>query len=315
MLLSALPAAAQTATPAAPQTTVPKTTDPKTTDPKTTAPQPAAPQAPAQQPAAPKPTPPQPAPPQEPAEAFRLRIANTLNGGIELSVDKGANWLLVGRVARPATATSAGVQSPAAEVQRSSPLGMAFGVGNGRQVRLLPDSPAGRKDTSAILANTPGTSALFKDFLPAVGSPVELVSSTGRETKPLPSPYTPRDDDRFQFTVKTTALPADKIGDYAKDAAQFYRERAIARLRAKGKSPSTGSLTVTAKLSPGDTPDAVTFLLDGATAAIMNRPPYTMKWDTKEWTNGEHLIEIRALSASGSVLTRSKALVVVDNSK
>jgi len=45
----------------------------------------------------------------------------------------------------------------------------------------------------------------------------------------------------------------------------------------------------------------------------MNRPPYTMKWDTKEWANGEHLIEIRGLGASGTVVTKSKALVVVDN--
>ncbi len=250
---------------------------------------------------------------QEQQEAFRLRIANTAKGAIELSVDKGMTWMLIARVARPASVAGLGAQSSVTEVQRSSPHGLAFGVGASRLIRLLPDAPDARKDKSAILANVPMTSALFKDFLPGIGSPVELLSISLKGGVPFPASFTPKETDILQITARRSNLAPDKIADYAKDAARNYSERAIAKLRAGGGSPANGILTITAKLSPGDNPDAVTFLLDGTTAAIMNRPPYTMKWDTKEWANGEHLIEIRALGVSGSILTKSKALVVVDN--
>jgi hypothetical protein len=39
-----------------------------------------------------------------------------------------------------------------------------------------------------------------------------------------------------------------------------------------------------------------------------------VRWDTRQWENGEHLVEVRALDGAGKVLTRSKALVVTENS-
>jgi hypothetical protein len=70
---------------------------------------------------------------------------------------------------------------------------------------------------------------------------------------------------------------------------------------------------VSAKLKPGDQPNAVTFLHEGDVAGIMNTPPFTMRWNTKEWPDGEHLVEVRALDKGGGILSRSKALVVVQN--
>jgi hypothetical protein len=38
-----------------------------------------------------------------------------------------------------------------------------------------------------------------------------------------------------------------------------------------------------------------------------------MRWDTRAWKDGEHLVEVRALDKGGGIVSRSKALVVVQN--
>src|SRR5687768_13137027 len=65
-------------------------------------------------------------PPQPPAAAYHLRIANTTHGAVQISVDGGATWLLVARVARPVAAALPGAPSDAREVLRSNRYGMAF---------------------------------------------------------------------------------------------------------------------------------------------------------------------------------------------
>src|SRR5438128_5592893 len=45
------------------------------------------------------------------SEAFRLRVQNTLHGGVEVSTNGGAEWLLLARVIRPVSASSAGAGS------------------------------------------------------------------------------------------------------------------------------------------------------------------------------------------------------------
>lgn len=182
-------------------------------------------------------------------------------------------------------------------------------------MRFLPDAPASRKDPCAIVINMPRTSALFKDFLPPAGSPVQYVPSTGKEPAPMPAGYTPGEEDILQFTVRQSTLPADKTGVYASDAAEAYQQRALSLLRARGQKPSSGILTVTARLAPDEDPAGVTFLLDGNVAGILNRPPFFMKLDTRDWSNGEHLIEIRAVDHGGATLTRNRILVVVENPK
>lgn len=247
---------------------------------------------------------------QQSEEAFRLRIANTQHGGVELSVDSGKTWLLIARVARPATETASGGDS-LPTVQRVSPGGMAFGVGGRRVVRLLPDSPPARRDRAAILVNVRASAALFKDFLPPVGSPVQQVLH--QRAVPLRPNYAPRDNDVLQITAARSDLSPDRIADYARDASERYHDDAISRLRSRGGTPVSGMLTVTARLAPGDSPEFVTFVLNGIDVAIINRPPYEVHWDTRAWTRGEHLIEVRARDASGNILSRAKTLVVVDN--
>jgi hypothetical protein len=53
--------------------------------------------------------------------------------------------------------------------------------------------------------------------------------------------------------------------------------------------------------------------VDGAVVGILNRAPYSLRLDTRNWANGEHLIEVRGLNENGASYTQKKVLVVVDN--
>ncbi len=236
-----------------------------------------------------------------------------MHGAVQVSVDGGGTWLLIARVSRPTTGASPNAPSDAREVLRSNRYGMAFGAGNRREIRVLPDTAHNRKSGGSILLNVPMTAAVFKDFLPPAGSPARIVPSSRAEAIPMPASYYPKDEDVLEFAAPRTPSVPEKLPVYARDAAQFYLQRCLAKLRAAGRKPVNGTLFVSAKLKPGDQPNAVTFLHEGAVAGIMNTAPFSMRWDTKEWPDGEHLIEVRALDKGGGVLSRSKALVVVQN--
>ena len=217
------------------------------------------------------------------------------------------------RVNRHVTTPAFGAGSDKRDVLRSNQYGMAFGVGKDRLIRVLPDIPANRKTQGAILLNVPATAAVFKDFLPPAGTPVRYLTSASSEANPLPEAYYPKEEDTLEFVAPRTASTPGKIAVYAKDAERYYLEKCLTKLRLTGKKPISGSLFVSARLKPGDVPNAVTFLHEGSIAGIMNAPPFSMRWDTKQWPDGEHLVEVRALDKHGAILSRSKALVVVQN--
>jgi hypothetical protein len=248
---------------------------------------------------------------QDVPEAYRLRVANTVHGAVELSADKGKTWKVVARVSRPALKVGTGTGGTLPAVLRTSKYGLAFSAGANQEVRILSDSAQTRSDSSAILVNVSTAFTLFKDFLPPATSPVQIVVE--RVVSPLGLPYSPRDGDVLLFTAQKSDIAADKVTAYITDAAERYRDMAIARVRAKGEKIISGFLTVNAKLENEDVPSAVTFAVDGQVMSIMNRPPYMMRYDTRPWEKGEHLIEVKALDKSGAVLRQSKTLVVVDN--
>ena len=257
-------------------------------------------------------TPPQTQPaPQTTSESYRIRITNTLYGPVEASADQGATWLLVGRVVHQAVDVAPSGPAAKTAILRSSPQGVALGVGGGKFLRLVPDAPTAHRDPTAIALKASPTSALFKELLPPVDSPVQQV--VGRTAIALPEHYAPSEGDVLQITATSSALPPDKAAAAVKEAAEKYRQAALERIKAAGKKPTTGTLSVNANLHPNEKPSVITFYLDGNVVGILNSPPYSIRLNTTIWSNGEHLIEVRALDANGATLTRKKALVVVDN--
>ena len=130
---------------------------------------------------------------------------------------------------------------------------------------------------------------------------------------PLHDGFVPSDGDRLiiQAAPRSSADSAAEldIRRLAADYDAFARER----MKTDGRRPTIGNLTVEARLPHTVPSAAVTFLLDGVPMALLNRPPYRVKWDTRDWQNGEHLIEVRALDERGVVVTSTKRLVYVDN--
>ena len=65
-----------------------------------------------------------------------------------------------------------------------------------------------------------------------------------------------------------------------------------------------------------DDPDpvkAVFYFIDGETIAVQNAIPFQFQWETEKLDDGEYLVEVRGQNAGGSVVSKSKTLVVVQN--
>jgi hypothetical protein len=132
-------------------------------------------------------------------------------------------------------------------------------------------------------------------------------------TMPMHDGYAPSDGDRMILESPLQADAVDALQLEIRRIADEYRAQALTSLRTRGDKPTTGRLTVSANLPPNTQITAVTFLLDSVPVALLNRPPFRVVWDTRDWQDGEHLVEVRALDARGICLTRSKRLVFVAN--
>lgn len=127
--------------------------------------------------------------------------------------------------------------------------------------------------------------------------------------------YSPSEGDTLLLAATPPSSSLSRFAAAVESAATAYQAAVEERLQRSGQKPVTGYLTVTAR-SPSSLGHAtVVFLMDGAPLALINRPPYTVRWDTRSWSDGEHLIEVRALDATGAIVTRSKQLIVVRNTK
>ncbi|HZO87248.1 MAG TPA: Ig-like domain-containing protein [Chthonomonadaceae bacterium] len=266
-------------------------------------------------------------------KTYRLRIENRQYGRIEVSAD-GAHYFLVGRVLHPATALASDkVATTPGSVLRSGNAALTFAVAPGKTLKLRPytsslPSGAGRKrrhpsvgsrmqEASAIITNLEPGRGLFGELLPPFRCPVRL--ETGTEAlMAFPAAYTPTEDDVFVFLVTLPPAPANEkeaVRQRVERLAQVYAAGAVSRARAENRMVVSGLLTLRAKLPPGE-PDpiaAVTYAIDNHVVAAQNTPPFVYTWDTRQVSDGEHVVEIRALNGGGGLLTRARALIVVHN--
>jgi hypothetical protein len=263
-----------------------------------------------------QPSPPQtqPAPVQEApkqAESYRLRIANTLYGAVEISTDEGKSWTLIARVQKAAVTAAEGGASTAPSIERGSGNGIAFAIGGRRLLRILPDLPANYKNGSAIVISHAPFLGLFKDLMPPYGSPVQQI--VNRRESAIPNDYVPQDGDILLITVPRSPITPDRLAEQVKLLTEKHRSGIVARLQRLGKKPTNGILTVTVNLAAGEKVSALTYFLNGEVVAIQNQAPFTLKLDTRRWANGEHVLEARAVDMSGAVLTMKKTLLFVEN--
>jgi hypothetical protein len=145
-------------------------------------------------------------------ELYRIRIANRVDGAIQVSTDLGETWRLIGRVMVPATGTQEGYI--AAEYAR--PGTVAATAVHGHRIRIsaqdpslhaprlisidpkeyvklaLPTSYGGhRPGVSGIYTDIPAGTSLFRELSPINGNDVFLESSSSGRLFPIPSSFRP----------------------------------------------------------------------------------------------------------------------------
>jgi len=284
-----------------------------------------------------------------PDETYRLRVENSLYGRVEMSADGGEHYVVVGRVAQPATKKATDKTAKTAGViLRVSGNGLVFSVAPGRTLSLRPEQPPalpgdglhGRHpspsaDPSAIRTNLPPEQGLFGDLLPPPGSPAHIQFGAS-DLSSFPDGYAPGEGDVFVFVV---TLPASKTASSStaltavqpvqptlawknaatlkriQDLGKAYEAGAVSRARAEKRLVVSGTLTLRAKIPAGE-PDpvaAVTYLVDGDMIAVQNVAPFEYALDTHRFPDGEHVVEIRAVSGHSSLISKARALIVVQN--
>jgi hypothetical protein len=269
-------------------------------------------------------------------DTYRLRIENVEFGRIEVSIDNGETFLLVGRVTKPAilpapdkTAKQSGV------IVRSGGEGICVAIAAGQVIKLLPATAANshaRPQDCAAVTDIKARTGVFGEFAPPLGTPA--LQQMGRtQWRPYQDGMAPTEDTVFAFivvlpSVHGSAEPSappdaatlEKLADVRKRLAALseqYVSSAMTRARDAGRSIASGLLTINAKL-PQDEPEpisAVSFYVDGDNVSAQNTFPARYGWDTTRVANGEHVVEIRGLSKYNTVITKVRALIVVNNEK
>ena len=278
-------------------------------------------------------------------ESYRLRVENALYGRVEASLDGGKTYILLGRVIRPATSEAPDrTASQTGVMLRGSSEGMAFAVSAGFAVKLRPAyaaSTAGRSGlqlsgaAAEIVTSISADRGLFGKLLPPAGSKV-MLQTPSHNPGSFPEGYSVSATDAFVIiadlptpasvggpTVQTdserTITFRHSLRALFESIAADYREGATQRAVADKRKVAAGTLTLRPNLPP-DEPDpitAVTYSIDDGDNVVCARTtaPYLFAWDTTSVTDGEHVVEVRGLSANGSVITRTRYLLVINNHK
>lgn len=247
-------------------------------------------------------------------EAYRLRIQNIQHGAVDISLDRGRSWRVVARVVQAATGSAARPGSALGRVTASSDTGITLGVAAGRCVRMLPDAPAARKDPAAVVLSCGRGEGPFGTLRPAALS--VMLEEAYRRITPLPADYAPQEGDVLHMIMEAPPAGVPDLAQAVAALASVHERAALERISRVPGQPVTGVLTVLAKV--GQVPPASVSVImetDCGQTAILSSAPYEVRWDTRSWPDGEHVIEARSIDTNGKVLRRNRTLVFVRNTR
>lgn len=268
-------------------------------------------------------------------DTYRLRVENAQYGRVEISVDCGEHFMLVGRVMTPASLAAADREAQqAGTIVRSTSAGIAFAIGPGQVLKILPKpAPAAhlKPPACAIVTDIKARSLIFSDLGPPVGT-VALQQIGHTPWRPYPVGLTPTEDTVFAFVVNLPAVQGAAEAQAATPdpaflarltavrgqltaASEQYMRQAAERAKENKRAIVSGVVALRAKLPP-DEPEPITavrYSIDGDIVSAQNTFPPVYGWDTTHLANGEHVVEICALSKYATVVTRVRTLVVVQN--
>ncbi len=160
-------------------------------------------------------------------EIQRIRVVNAVDGAVQVSLDKGQTWGLVGRVTAPATESLPGYlatgYSQVGTVAATAVHGLRIRVGDTSHayaslINILPrefsQTPVrfgGHvSGLSGIYTNIPTGTAIFRDLAPFAGSVVFLEGGFGRLSS-LPLNYVPQEGDTLVIVVEAPVNPLRQV--------------------------------------------------------------------------------------------------------
>lgn len=162
----------------------------------------------------------------EEVEVFRLRITNNYSGPIEVSLDRGSSWVLLGRVERPAVSYNpdafrasgyieSGVVSATAvnaihiTVGKSAVDPISTPEKSGKTISIIPrGTDPSIEPNSKILTNIEGGTLIFREWSPFVGNRVFLENDVGLSQ--IPNNYVPSIGDKIVILVTApTVIPRE----------------------------------------------------------------------------------------------------------
>jgi hypothetical protein len=169
-----------------------------------------------------------------------------------------------------------------------------------------------------MVTDIPVDRSIFGSLIPPAGTVVRMQNPAG-EPEPIPAGYSPSESDVFVLAVtlpKASAAGQKSVAERLETLGKMYAADSVTRARAAKRKVVSGTLTLQAKLPEGepDPIEAVTYMANGELLAAQNTPPFSYAWDTRTVADGEHIVEIRAFNKTGRLITRVRALVVVQNS-
>jgi len=160
-------------------------------------------------------------------ETHRIRVVNAVDGAVQVSLDQGQTWQLVGRVTAPATESLPGYlatgYSQVGTIAATAVHGLRIRVGDTSHayaslVNILPrefsQTPVrfgGHvSGLSGIYTNIPTGTAIFRDLAPDAGSGVFLEAGDGRLSG-LPVNYVPQEGDTLVIVVEQPINPLRQV--------------------------------------------------------------------------------------------------------
>lgn len=160
-------------------------------------------------------------------ETHRIRVVNAVDGAVQVSLDKGQTWQLVGRVTAPATESLPGYlatgYSQVGTIAAAAVHGLRIRVGDTSHayaslINILPrefsQTPVrfgGHvSGLSGIYTNIPTGTAIFRDLAPYAGSAVFLEGGYGRLSS-LPLNYLPQEGDTLIIVVEQPLNPLRQV--------------------------------------------------------------------------------------------------------
>jgi len=158
----------------------------------------------------------------EETEIFRLRVTNTYSGPIEVSIDRGNSWILLGKVERPALSynpdafrASGYIENGVVSATAVNAIHITVGKSgadpintpekSGRTISIIPrGTDTSIEPNSRILTNIEGGTLIFKEWSPFVGNKVYLEKEEGLIQ--IPDDYIPNLGDRIVIVVTPPAI-------------------------------------------------------------------------------------------------------------